>query len=127
VHHLEDDDLISYLDGELSPDEQGQARAHLESCWSCRSRLNLTQSSVENFVRLRQETLLPKEVPPSGPALDLFRHRLSAHINATQGQPRFGFDLARLRSTLRYFIRPFEANRFAFMTSTGLLPFQRTS
>ena len=113
VRHLEDDDLISYLDGELLPDEQGQARLHLEKCWDCRSRLNLTQSSVENFVRLRQEVLLPKDLPPSGPALDLFRHRLSAHISASQGKPRLSFGFTRLRLA----IRNFATHRFTFLTS----------
>ena len=98
VRHLEDDDLISFLDGELLPDEQQRARLHLEKCWDCRSRLNLTEGSVENFVRLRQETLLPRELPPSGPALDLFRHRLAAHILAAQGKPRLSFGFTRVRS-----------------------------
>src|SRR6266567_6243253 len=117
VRHLEDDDLISYLDGELSPDEQQQARLHLESCWNCRSRLNLTQGSVENFVRLRQEILLPGELPPSGPTMDLFHHRLSAHINSNGRQPRFGLNFARVRSTMRSFTHSFKTDRFAFMTS----------
>src|SRR5437773_4459290 len=113
VRHLEDDDLISYLDGELLPDEQQRARLHLEKCWDCRSRLNLTEGSVENFVRLRQETLLPKELPPSGPALDVFRHRLAAHIHAAQGKPRLSFGFTRVRSALK----DFTAHRFTFMTS----------
>ncbi len=109
--HLEDDDLISYLDGELLPDEQLQARLHLESCWICRSRLNVTQRSVENFVRLRQDTLSPGKLPPADPVLDLFRHRLSAHIRASQPQPRFGLDFARLRSTLTSCVRFYEAHQ----------------
>ena len=69
VRHLEDDDLISYLDGELLPEEQERARLHLESCWSCRTRLTTKQTSIENFVRLRQDVLLPRQLPPSGPTL----------------------------------------------------------
>ena len=113
VRHLEDDDLISYLDGELLSDEQQQARVHLEKCWDCRSRLSLTQSSVENFVRLRQEIVLPRELPPSGPALDLFRQRLAAHIRASQGKPRLSFGFTRVRSALK----DFAARRPTFMTS----------
>ena len=117
VRHLEDDDLISYLDGELLPDEQQRARLHLEKCWDCRSRLNLTEGSVENFVRLRQETLLPRELPPSGPALDLFRHRLAAHIHAAQGKPRLSFGFTRVRLALK----DFAAHRLTFMTSPNAI------
>src|SRR5260370_13355237 len=117
MRHLEDDDLISYLDGELEHDEQEQGRLHLESCWSCRTRLSVTQTSVEDFMRLKQETLLPRKLPPSGPTTDLFHHRLSAHINSNGRQPHFGFNFARVRSILRSLTRSFEVDRVAFMTS----------
>lgn len=81
--HLEDDDLISYLDGEQPRDEQDQTRVHIESCWHCRSRLNSVQGSIENFLRVRRESLLPKDIPPSRPAVDLFRERLADHCAAT--------------------------------------------
>lgn len=76
--HLEDAELVAYLDGELVDDAQPQARAHLESCWPCRSRLNAVQDSIGNFLRVRQ-SLLPEEVPPSGPAVEQFRGRLAQH------------------------------------------------
>ena len=117
VQHLVEDNLISYLDGELPRDEQEQARAHLESCWSCRTRLATRQNSVENFVRLRQEVLLPRQLPPEGPTLNLFRHRLDEHHDTHQTRPRLAVDLARLRTTLRSFVRRFESDRLAFLTS----------
>src|SRR5712692_8609907 len=115
MRHLEDDDLISYLDGELAHDEQEQGRLHLESCWSCRTRLSVTQSSVEDFMRLKQETLLPRKQPPSGPITELFHHRLSAHINLNGRRPHFRLDFARVRSSVKSFIRSLTTDRFAFM------------
>jgi hypothetical protein len=115
--HLEDDDLVSYLDGELSREEQEQARLHLESCWGCRSLLNVAQSSIENFMRLRQETLLPGDLPPSGPAIDVFRRRLAEHNASAQGQARFSLDFARVRLALSRFTQSLQFERLAFTDS----------
>lgn len=82
--HLEDDAIISYLDGELSDDVQSQIRQHLVSCWDCRSRLKITQDSIEKFMGVRREILLPQEIPPTGPALNLFRERLEIYKTANQ-------------------------------------------
>ena len=78
--HLDDADLISYLDGELSRDEQEYARTHLESCWNCRSKLLAMQNSIENFLRVRKQ-VLPPEIPPSGAAVAQFRWRLFQHAS----------------------------------------------
>src|SRR5688500_15369501 len=77
--HIEDSDLISFLDGEVATDSLTEMQAHLESCWHCRSRLSGIERSIENFLQLRQEVLLPTELPPSVPAHQLFRERLAAH------------------------------------------------
>ena len=84
--HLQDEDLIAYLDGEMARDEQDKARVHLESCWGCRSRLHAVQGSIESFLAVRQESLLPPELPPSGPTVEQFRNRLSLHISAPARQ-----------------------------------------
>jgi anti-sigma factor RsiW len=82
--HLDDSDLISYLDGESTRDEQSQAAAHLESCWDCRSRLTAVENSIDRFLELRRESLLPQDLPPAGPALAQFQKRLSHHALQTQ-------------------------------------------
>jgi len=79
--HLEDVDLISYLDGELERAEQEFARTHLEGCWSCRSHLLAVQNSIESFLRARKQ-VLPSELPPSGVAMAQFRRRLTEHASA---------------------------------------------
>src|SRR5882762_654525 len=78
--HLDDADLISYLDGELTRAEQDYARTHLESCWNCRSQLLAVQKSIESFLRVRKQ-VLPTEIPPSSPAVAQFRRRLAQHAS----------------------------------------------
>lgn len=77
--HIEDQDLVAYLDGECDPEAQRATQAHLESCWFCRSRISHVERSIESFLQLRHDELLPGEVPPAGPSLDLFRSRLASH------------------------------------------------
>jgi hypothetical protein len=78
--HLDDADLISYLDGELTRAEQEHARTHRESCWNCRSQLLTMQNSIESFLRVRKQ-VLPTDLPPSSPAVAQFRRRLAAHAS----------------------------------------------
>src|SRR5258708_22097702 len=78
--HLDDADLISYLDGELTRAEQDYARTHLESCWNCRSQLLAMQTSIESFLRVRKQ-VLPTEIPPSSPAVAQFLRRLAQHAS----------------------------------------------
>src|SRR5688500_16838521 len=79
--HLDADDLIAFLDGEVSRAEQDCTRTHLEGCWNCRSRLLAVQNSIESFLRLRKQ-ILPPDNPPSGATMAQFRRRLSQHASA---------------------------------------------
>jgi len=104
--HLDGDDLISYLDGELLREEQEDARTHLESCWNCRSRLSAVQNSIENFLRVRQERLMPPDLPPSGPALDLFTQRLADHSASVREHSPLRLRISQWGSVFRFFTRP---------------------
>src|SRR2546426_12237165 len=86
--HVGGEDLVAYLDGEVGPDRSGQVRRHLESCWDCRDRLGSVERSIERFLELRRQAI-PSELPPSGPAVDLFRRRLAAHESLTPAQSFF--------------------------------------
>jgi hypothetical protein len=79
--HLEDADLISYLDGELERAEHEYVRTHLEGCWNCRSALLAVQNSIESFLRARKQ-IMPDEIPPSTAATAQFRRRLAQHRSA---------------------------------------------
>ncbi len=78
--HLDDAELISYLDGELTRAEQEYARTHLESCWNCRSQLLAMQNSIESFLRVRKQ-VLPSDIPPASHAVAQFRRRLVQHAS----------------------------------------------
>jgi hypothetical protein len=98
--HLDDPDLISYLDGEMLRADQEEARAHLESCWNCRSGLLAMQNSIEKFLQLRKE-IAPADLPPSNAAVAQFRGRLSLH-SATPVSLRMPFKM-RLANWRRLF------------------------
>jgi len=99
--HIEDERLVAFLDGEADTDSQREMQGHLESCWDCRTRLNGVERSIENFLQLRQRELLPPEMPPSGPALELFRDRLSAHRALTPSHSLFRLPIPDFRRLFR--------------------------
>jgi hypothetical protein len=61
--HLTDQELVAELDRER-PSGAPQT-AHLESCWSCRTRLDELETAMRGFVRLRDDVLLSAPEPPA--------------------------------------------------------------
>lgn len=113
LNHLDDADLISHLDGELTSEEQAHAKTHLESCWTCRSHLHEVQSNIETFLRTRKQ-ITPAELPPSGPAVALFRARLAQHSSTSIPLRRQLTNLLRLqfaRDWFRGFSFDFQFNK----------------
>src|SRR5258708_7262832 len=100
--HIEEERLIAFLDGETETESQHEMQAHLESCWDCRSRLSNVERSIENFLQLRQDKLMPPELPPSGPSLELFRERLTAHRTLTPAASFFKIHFPDVRSFSRH-------------------------
>jgi hypothetical protein len=73
--HLSDRELIMAMDGELPARDAHRVEAHLEACWTCRSRKTDLEQSIADFVRLhRQEFRLP---PADGPRA-MLKARLAA-------------------------------------------------
>jgi len=99
--HLSDAQIVAYFDGELPRNELDSARAHLESCWTCRSRMGELQNNIDAFLDART-TLLPEESGFSDLRVEQFRQRLARHASATQseGLP-FQQWLARWRMAIR--------------------------
>jgi hypothetical protein len=63
--HLSDRELIMAMDGELAPRDANRVHAHLEACWTCRSRKTELERAIIDFVGLRHHDLpLP---PADGP------------------------------------------------------------
>ncbi len=74
--HLSDQDILLVVDGEISGRRARQARAHLTSCWSCRSRLEELEGTIAEFVSLHRSTLDPT-LPSSTGSRALLKARLA--------------------------------------------------
>lgn len=65
--HLSDAELLMSADGELSRERSARARAHLDSCWTCRARMQTLEVTVTDFVRARNAELEGSIPPGAGP------------------------------------------------------------
>jgi anti-sigma factor RsiW len=83
--HLGDAQIVAYLDGELARWEMNAAKAHLESCWGCRSRMGEVQHKVDGFLDARK-VLLPEESVLWDSPVEQFRQRLARHASASDAQ-----------------------------------------
>src|SRR5450432_2300705 len=73
MRHMEDGQLLLYLDGELTRRKAHQVREHLEACWQCRTELEGLQVAVADCVRYRKNVLGTCLPPPPEPWKDLSR------------------------------------------------------
>jgi hypothetical protein len=79
--HLSEDDLLLYADGELARDLSLSAEAHLEACWSCRTRAEKYEETIRSYVDYREAVQKPMdEAPPGG--WRKFDHQLGALVVA---------------------------------------------
>lgn len=69
--HASGQEILSYLDGELSPRQMDWVRRHLVNCWSCRAAAEKVGQTVAGFVefRLRSLEAVNVEWPPLEPRL----------------------------------------------------------
>lgn len=81
--HLSDQELLLVADGEVSRRRARQARAHLEACWVCRSRLAELESTISDFVSLHRRSMNPEVPVADGP-----RALLKARLAQAAGQVR---------------------------------------
>jgi hypothetical protein len=80
--HLSDQDILLVVDGEVSGRRARQARAHLDACSFCRSRLGELEGTIAEFVALHRSTLDP--VLPSSTGS---RALLKAHLAEAAAAP----------------------------------------
>src|SRR5262249_9796866 len=71
IQHLQDDDLLRLLDGELAEGEAAVLQSHLEACLRCRTRSEEFEITIGEYVRYRESALKPSLPPPSAPWNDL--------------------------------------------------------
>jgi hypothetical protein len=64
LKHLSDEQILTFLDGELSQKESETARDHFESCWRCRARREQLETTIFSLVEYRQSLLEPFLPPP---------------------------------------------------------------
>lgn len=69
-------------DGELAPENAGEARDHLASCWTCRERSRSFEDAIADFVRYRSE--IEDRIPPAAGPRALLRARL-AELSPKEG------------------------------------------
>ena len=55
--HASEEDILAFLDGELTARHMDRVRRHLESCWSCRAASDETGQTVASFVEYRRRSL----------------------------------------------------------------------
>jgi hypothetical protein len=73
--HLSERELLLSADGELPARHASEVRAHLDACWSCRTRLRDLESTIADFVRTRDAALNHAIPPAAGPGA-MLRARL---------------------------------------------------
>jgi len=84
VQHLDETQLLAYLDGELPKIARRHAADHLQSCWSCRSRYRELCAMVKAYV-VRREIELPDSDSESDRRVRQLRQRL---VGSSPSLPR---------------------------------------
>lgn len=62
--HPPDEELLAFVDGELTAKPASKVQKHLESCWNCRSRREKFERSICAFVSFRQTSLADSSKSP---------------------------------------------------------------
>lgn len=65
--HLNPQQMLAYLDGELSKSEMHRADDHLHSCWTCRSEVERLKSDIATILDAQNESFSPALPPPPRP------------------------------------------------------------
>jgi len=74
--HLTDEELVLLGDSEMSKSQAENARAHLASCWTCRTRMTELDGTIADFVRLYHEDS-PQNASSAAGARALLKARLA--------------------------------------------------
>ena len=81
--HVSDRQLLLEVEGELSPRDARQVRAHVAGCWKCRARKQELEDAITGFVRVHQQQLNVDLPPIAGPRA-LLRAQLAQLAAADQ-------------------------------------------
>jgi hypothetical protein len=73
--HISDQELVMATDGELPEIRLNEVRAHLASCWACRTRMRELDDAIADFVRIQRQS--GSQLPPADGPRALLRARLA--------------------------------------------------
>jgi hypothetical protein len=79
--HLSEEKLLLFADGELPTQQSAVVKAHLASCWDCRTRLRKIEDTIADFVQAHHNALDQQLPPIEGPRA-LLRARMAQSTNA---------------------------------------------
>jgi hypothetical protein len=82
--HISDEDLLSALDGELSPTRLAEIRRHLVNCWPCRARSTELERAIHAFITTYRDEGTP--LPPRVGSRALLKARLANLLLNSQVQ-----------------------------------------
>ena len=83
--HLTDEDLLLAADSELSSRRKSEVRAHLASCWSCRTRMAELEATIADFVHLYRGDSDSRISGSEGPTA-LLKATLAQHAGSPDGE-----------------------------------------
>lgn len=66
--HLSEEQMLLFLDGEVSSREASKLRRHVEGCWECRAQLAATEDTICDFVQLHHKQFGGALPAAEGPA-----------------------------------------------------------
>ena len=101
--HLSSEQLLLFLDGELSSGETAQVKAHLEACWSCRVLSEQVGEVIADVVAYR-DCLIKPSFPPTAGARAMFVTQLSQLVRSI-GRPTLGSHMLGLLRALLTFLQ----------------------
>lgn len=87
--HPSDQELLLAADGELSWRQAGRVRAHLLSCWHCRTRMQEIEAAIAEFTHAYEAA--DESVPPIDGPRALLKARLEEARNTSRDWSRLGF------------------------------------
>jgi hypothetical protein len=126
-NHLTDEGLLRSLDGELLPRESEFVDAHIQSCWSCRSRRRMIGCCIADLASYQNATTAPY-LPPPLDGRAVFLARLDALASEMEHTSR---PMSWLDGATRFF-RLDQINQFAriaavlvLLVSAGIFYFLR--
>ncbi len=83
--HLEEAQLLAFLDGELSRPGREQVSAHLQGCWSCRCSLRELRANINAFLAQREKQM-PDTSAASEQRICELRQRLTQRVQRSPAE-----------------------------------------